>query len=314
MDISKLSKLLPIIGIAILVYIIVDIGAEKIVNAFISIPPLYYIAASLLLIPRSILYVYKWKFLCKQQKMDFSFWYLLKIYMIATCYGTITPSGIGYNIRIYYLKEKIKTTWEKCIANSLIDATTGFISALFLALVGTIVLLEYLPGFFTIMLPAFIFYLIIFIVLMKKERGSKIFDRLIKPLIPARFKEKLGKSIDFLYEDLPPLKYAILLIFLEGIINIIAATQGYIIALAFSINVPYAQFILISIISSIAAALPITVGGLGIREGAAMVMFSIYGMQPEVAFTISLSGYFVKQIVPSVVGWVISIKEPIKYD
>jgi uncharacterized protein (TIRG00374 family) len=313
MKIGKLSKLFPIIGIVVFIYILINIGAEKIVDAFISIPPLYYILASLLFIPRLIVYVYKWQFICKKQRMNFGFWYLSKIYLISMFYGNITPAGIGYNIRIYYLKEKGQTSWGKVITNTLLDATTGFVAGIFLALVGSLILIEYFPGLFTIMVLFFILYLVIFVVLMKKERGNKIFNTLLKPLIPSRFKEKIGKSVDSLYEDMPLLRDMVFPILLECVINVIAASQGYIIALAFSINVPFIQFVLIAVIASVVSSLPITVGGLGIREGATMVLLSVYGVLPEVAFAISLSGYFVKQIVPSVVGWIISIKEPIDY-
>jgi len=86
-------------------------------------------------------------------------------------------------------------------------------------------------------------------------------------------------------------------------------------AQAFSIDIPYVTFVLISIISVIATAIiPLSVGGLGIREGTFMFILASYDVPLQTAFVISLSGYFVKMLFPSVVGLVLSFKEKLRVD
>jgi len=51
-------------------------------------------------------------------------------------YGIVTPGGIGYYIRIYYLKKRSQASWEKCIANTLVDITLNMVIGVFLALIG----------------------------------------------------------------------------------------------------------------------------------------------------------------------------------
>ena len=97
---------------------------------------------------------------------------------------------------------------------------------------------------------------------------------------------------------------------IKGAIWIIGASQVYIIALAFSIDVPYFSFVLMSITSVVVASiLPISVGGLGVREGVLVVLLSTFGVQPETAFVISLGGYMIKTLFPGIIGLIISFKK-----
>ena len=142
---------------------------------------------------------------------------------------------------------------------------------------------------------------------MKKERGDRFFRIFLRPFIPNRFREKIDKSVESLYEDLPRFRDLPIPILIETLTWIIAGSQVYILAQAFSIDIPYVTFVLIAIISTIAATLPISIGGLGVREGTLVLLLSAYGVQPETAFAISLGGFIVKTLVPGIIGGSLSL-------
>lgn len=314
---EKIGKVVPVLGLILFLYIIWDIGLNKIISAFLSIPLLFFISALTISIPRIIFYGYKWWFICKKQKMEFSILYLTRVFLMTLFYGIVTPLAIGLHIRIYYLRKQGKYSLEKCLANSLMDSTTGFIVGVFLALIGSLILIEHAPGVFPPVLLVFIFYTVAFVVLMKKKRGSKLFDILIKPFIPQKYKEKMEKSLEMIYEDIPRIRDLFWPFIIEGVIWVLGALQVYIIALVFSVDVPFYVFIFISIISVIATGiLPISIGGLGVREGMFVFLMSTFGVKPEVAFAISLGGFFVKTLIPGVFGLIISFDERVfsRYD
>lgn len=313
-NMKKISKLFPLIGIIIFIYIVLDIGLDKIINTLILVPITFFILALLLFIPRLFLSSYKWSLISKKQKLNFSFLFLVKIFLITLFLGSVTPGSIGLHYRIYYLKEKSKASLEKCITNSLIESGISLISGLFIAIIGALILIDLFPEMIIILLPFFIFYLAVFLVLMEKKGGSKIFNFLIRPLIPEKFKKTLDKSIISLYEDIPKLRDTIIPFFIEILIWIVAATQVFIIAQAFLIQIPYFIFILISIISVVISnVLPISIGGIGIREGAFVFMLSKYGVTPEIAFVISLTGFMVKILIPGLIGLIISFRKKLIY-
>jgi uncharacterized membrane protein YbhN (UPF0104 family) len=106
-----------------------------------------------------------------------------------------------------------------------------------------------------------------------------------------------------IYEDLPKLSETVIPFLYEIIIWIVAATQVYILAMAFTIQIPYFEFILISIISVVISnMIPISVGGLGVREGIFVMMLASYTVSYEIAFVLSLAGFLVKTLIPSLIG------------
>ncbi len=304
------NLLFPVIGFIIFLYIIIDIGIDKIVNTFISIPIQYYILALFIFIPRLYLTSYKWLIISKKQKFNFNISFLANLFLKTMFFGSVTPGAIGLHLRIYYLKKKSKASIEKCLTNSLLETGISLIGGLFLALIGSIILFDYFPEFIFVILLFFIFYVTVFIVLIWRKGGIKIFNLFVKSFIPEKYRDTAIRSVDFLYEDIPRIRDLVFPFILELIIRIIAATQVYIIALAFSTNIPFVYFIFMSFISvALSHVLPITVGGLGIREGIFVFILSKFGVQPEIAFVISLSGFMVKLLIPGLIGLIIPFKE-----
>jgi len=133
---------------------------------------------------------------------------------------------------------------------------------------------------------------------------------LIRPFIPERYKTSIDKSVESLYQDIPKIKDMLIPFLIEIIVWIFAAIQVYIIAQAFLINITFYEFILISIISVVISnILPISIGGLGIREGAFVFLLSKFGVQSEIAFVISISGFLVKILIPGLIGLIISFRK-----
>jgi uncharacterized protein (TIRG00374 family) len=306
---SRLRKFIPIVGIIIFALLIIDIGIGKISDVFLSIPIINVIIVVLLLIPRVLLSSIKWWIICRKQKIIIGKFYLVKLFLICLFYENITPASIGSFIGVYYLKEKSNISWEKSFTNSLLDNTVDFIIILFLALIGSFLIFEYYPGVLPTLLLVFIIVIIFFFFLMKEQRGNLFFKIFIRPFIINKIKVKFEKSIVSLYEDIPSLKEMIFP-FLVGIcVWIIYGLQVYIIAYAFSINVPLNYFIFIFFISVIIGLMPISVGGLGLREGTLVALLLIFGVPPETTFVISLSSHILCNMVPGFIGGIISITQ-----
>lgn len=314
-ELRKIAKFFPIIGLVLFVYILYNTGIERIANTFVLIPFYYYLLALLPFIPRLFLRIYKWEYISKKQKLEISYFNLLKIYLIGLYYGIVTPVGLGWHIRILYLKKRSNGTIEKCLANSVLDTATSFLAQLILAFAGSIILIEYFPGVFPVILVVLVLNFAAFAIFMKKSSGSKLVKIFIRPLIPKRFKDRFDKSLESIYEDIPRLRDLVFPLLVDIVLLFLAASQTYIIALAFSVDIPYVVFVLLSIVCvTISNLLPFSIGGLGIREGAFVVILSYYNVAPAVAVVISLSGYIVKIVVPSIIGLILSFKEKLELD
>jgi len=309
-NLKKIVKFFPIIGIILLVYIIYNIGFAKILSTFLLIPLIYWFLSFLPFFPILLFTIYKWRYIGKKQKMFFDIKFLIKIFFINKFYLNVIPAGFGQYIKISYLKKKSKSSIEKCITFTIIDYITGILVGLTLAIIGSYYLIDYSPEIISFFIVFFIFFIILFFIFMKQSGGNTFYKIFIRSFIPDKYKSKFDKSVESLYEDIPKFSDMAIPFFIEFIIWILFGIQVYIISLFFSINIPFILFILIHVISSVSAAiLTVSIGGLGVREGLFVYLMSLIGINVEIAFVISISGYIVKSLIPSLIGIFFSINK-----
>lgn len=311
---KHITKIIPIIGLILFGYIIYNIGVEKILLAFSAIPWYYYILALVVFLPKIILSTVAWKYICDKQRISTTFRNLLQLFLIGLFFGSVTPGGIGLHLRSYYLNKQTNSTFEKCLANSIIDGTLNLLAGAFIALTGSLFLFPRFPSFPPIILLFFSIYFTSFLFFMEKKRGSTFFKFIIRPLIPQQYKTNLDDSLDLIYEDLPQISETLIPFLLELAIWVIAATQVFVLAQNFNLSISYGEFILISIVSVVVAnMIPISIGGLGIREGVFVVLLGTYDIAYEVAFVLSLAGFLVKTLIPGLIGLLISMATGHRY-
>ena len=89
------KKLLPIIGIIILIFIVATLDLNKIYNVFSLINPIYSFICFFAILPIVMMVNIQWQILLKKQKIKVSFLYSLKNIFIGYFYGFISPGGIG---------------------------------------------------------------------------------------------------------------------------------------------------------------------------------------------------------------------------
>ncbi|MBM4137451.1 MAG: flippase-like domain-containing protein, partial [Nitrospira sp.] len=85
------------------------------------------------------------------------------------------------------------------------------------------------------------------------------------------------------------------------IIQILGISAVYILALGLGQHIPFLACLIFLPIIILFTMLPISISGLGIREGAFVFFFGIIGVKPEVATAISLS-WFLSVTIGSLLG------------
>ena len=303
-------KFLPIIGIIILVLIILLLDLNKIKDAFLSIEPIYIIIALSLTIPKIIVLGLSWKILLDEQKIKLSFWQTTKIYLIGIFYGSITPGFLGHLIRAPYVKEKTNEPYGKIFVNMYIEVAVRNIALYLLIISGAILVIGTFPELFIFSIIIFIITILIYIYIIEKERGEKLFNFLIFHLIPRSFKNSFYRFVNTFYKDFPRLRILIYPLLLGLCIWIILFTQEYIMVMALGLDIPYIYFLVLFPIANIAGYLPITLGGLGTRELTSIVIFTtLFSVTSEEVLVFTLMGFIITDIVTGVIGFFLSLTE-----
>lgn len=307
---KQAKKFLPLIGIAIFVYIVYNLDIEKIIVVFLSINPIFIICSLTLTIPRLIIRNTAWQIIQKEQKITISFFQSLKIFLIGYFYGSITPGYIGQLMRVPYMKEKTGAPYGKLFVNSLMETIIHTLSLYGMMLIGALLVMGVLPellyisGIWVVLLAIILFYFV------KRERGEKLFRLLIQYLIPKKLKTNLYRFVDTFYTDFPEIKKLLLPLILGIFTWIIIFSQEYIIVLALGIDIPYLYFLLLFPIANVVGFIPITFAGLGTRELAAIFLFStLFGVVEEEVFVFTLLGFVITDIFTGFIGFILSLTE-----
>ncbi len=307
--VGYIKKIMPLIGILILIYLIIDIGTNEIVSTFMKISPIFVIIAVSLTLPRVLIRNYGWQVILKKQNINVCYLKSLKIFLIGYFYGSVTPGYIGQLMRIPYLKDETNQPVGKLFVNSFIEEAVHTLSLYFMVIIGAFLVIDRIPEALPFAILFLIITIIIYFYFMKKERGEKTLHFLIKYLIPKNFKKYFIGFVDTFYNDFPNVRDLIYPFIVVIPTWIIIYSQIYIIGISLDIDVPYFAFLMLYPIANIVAFIPITSAGLGTREATLIFLFSFFGVSPEKTLVLSLAGHLLTDVLTGFYGFIISLTE-----
>ncbi len=247
----------------------------------------------------------RWKVLLKSYGIDVPQKDLYRLYMIGSFFNTFLPTSVGGDaVRMY----KVSSLTDKRA-----QAVTSVIIERFIGM-----LILYIISFFS-----FILYfgfgeerglLFTIVILLLASIGFIIFvlsplsDKIMK-IVPSSFlKEKLEKIHYSLKYPVREPKTLFKVLAYTTLLQINVVIYFFIISNAIKIKLSIVYFfILIPIILTV-TMLPITIGGIGLREGGFVFLFSRFGVIPEKALTLSILGYFISLVFAGF-GWLVYIFE-----
>ena len=290
--ISFLIKAL--VSISILIVILINIDWSTAVKNLGNANLLLLILVLSLNIVERLEITYKWNLLLKVRGLIVSFGRLFLINSIGSFLGLFLPSSLGTDvIRGYYL---VRNNSEKSISISsvFVDCIFGMFSLLLLCLVSILFIGDILPNLhislYVILLTIII--AITFYFFQKKETAiflEKIFQKI-------KYKKLIENGIKLHTSILEYKRYPRTLIVSFLITLIVQLTRiliFYYTALAFNVSVPFVYFVLFIPIIMLVIMIPISIGGLGIREGTFVAFFTLMGMSLNDAVLISFTTTFI---------------------
>ncbi|HEX7627630.1 MAG TPA: lysylphosphatidylglycerol synthase transmembrane domain-containing protein [Candidatus Methanoperedens sp.] len=277
----------------LLTYLISMAGPEKIIGLFYQANSFNLIAALLCYV--TIIYVSAFRL----QLLIPNILPLKSVFAISAIgyfFNMFLPSGISGDVaRVYYLKKEINKTKNV----HLVDLAAPFVMEKYFGLVSVLVIgLVVLPFALSIfdssqianaIVPTIVFLLLVFCLGM-------IFFKF------RFFKNNRFISIFYAYLDSFKDKKRLYAVFLySAVIQIISIVAIYSISEGMGLGVSFFFFIVIIPIINIITILPVTLGGLGLREGAFVLFMAYQGIPPHAAISLSLMS-FLLSLIASLLG------------
>jgi uncharacterized protein (TIRG00374 family) len=298
-----------LIAAGILFYLISNIDYRDIISA-LSEANVYLIAVAFILSFLNIYLQYlKWKLTCSAVMSENNNGKILTSIFYGLSAGAITPVRIGeYFGRAIAFKNK---PLLQVTAATLVDKFFPLIIVTFLGSIASIVFLyvNYEVSLY-IVLSLFVivftlFYFLILIIRSEKFWDNVFFARLRKSNRFSKLLRHLGslRNLDK--------KYAGKMTIISLLFYICFLLQYALLIAAFSHNSDYLSYLWAgNLIIFVKTAIPqISLGELGIREGASVFFLTSFGELSSVAFNASIFLFFINIMLPALVGLFLLIRK-----
>lgn len=278
---------------AISLYIIFSkTDSGQILSILNNINILYFLAAALLYIFSQFIASIRWKLFLPER---FRIKKLFLLYMIGAFFSSFLPGIIGGDVvKAYYLNKDSKNI-SLTLASIFMDRYMGYVSLMTIGILSFPFALHYFSeSVYRWILPIMFAVFVI---------GSILFFGL---QLGKRFRV-VSKFYEY-FSALKTRKDVIIKSFLISfLVHFINFSKVILLSFAIGEDIPLLVFFFFLPIVITITSLPISIAGLGVREGSVVVLLGLIGVKPEAATALALAWFF-STVVGSLPGLIAYIK------
>jgi hypothetical protein len=235
-----------------------------------------------------VLRAYRWQVLLQIQKLEVPLSRLTSLYFIGTFFNSVLPTGFGGDVVRMYELTKQSDQGTESVSTVLVDRLCGFVVLFIMASLALPFSYRLIPPLVSAMIVG-ITVLTLLGVWMALSDGVWSWLSAV-PLV----KRLIGmpKVQQFRFSLAAYRTRAISGALLASLaFNVLLMVFNYLIALALGIRISPWYFLIFIPIISFLLTLPVSVSGLGVREGGYVLLFGQAGVPSSLAFALSLCVY-----------------------
>ena len=263
------------VRISLIMQTLGDIRQFEVLIAFLIAPVVIFLGT------------YKWKLMINALGIVANWMRFLISFLGGMGIGLLTPMRVGELSRILFLPGKR----EALLGIALVDKAIDLESLLILATLGSALAFWLIPTFIFGILTAILLGLILFPGLYTSFLGRII------PYLP--YKQKIQGMLASIKKL--PVKLTLFCLFIRLIVCGFDMTQFYILITAFTSVEPIAVFATYPLIVLV-NTFPITISGIGLREGTAAILLNIFGIPAPIAVSASFILFCINTLLPGLIG------------
>ncbi len=283
------------VSIALLVILFYKTDIRLFLTTITSIGLLNFLLLSAIYIFSQIISSIRWHFVLKSLGENVKSIELLKIYFIGMYANLFLPSIIGGDaLKAYILSKKIPL--NKSISSIFLERYNGLLALLFVSLISVTLFKSFFKKEIVIMVIA------INIFAYFSVYSIKFFTKYSKKL------EIFFNNIKTFHKSKYFISVSILSLFVQLIVISVYITAGNM--LGFRVN--YAYYLAFIPIINLISFLPISFNGIGVRESAFVLFFSLANLNKTQSLTLSLEVFFVT-VFCSLIGGIIYLVQKSDY-
>ena len=297
---------------AVLLFVLIRrMPAGEISAALRSANPMWLAGAALLLLLSNVFGSYQWSRLLRAVDIHIPFWKVLAYYHVGLFFNNFLPANVGGDIARVVDASRYASTRTAAVATVLLDRMIGTLSLAGLALVTTLPALDrfHLTVLYLALL-AFFALSVTMVWAVFHPRALHVVEAMLDRLGLGRLRPSLDELAHRLshYRGQRPLMLQLLFV---GLITQLSRVGVHVlVGRALGLTVPTTYFFLFVPLLAVIVSLPISLNGIGVREGAGVLLFGLVGVERAQAFSLQFTTYLVSVAVSLLGGLIFLARLP----
>lgn len=271
------------VSLLILFVLFASIDVEKLGDVIVNADVAILMAALGFVLSIRFVMAYRWQIVLRLYGVFSKYWNLLSIVFISNSVGHLLPGGIGVDVVRSYQLSKQEGVVAGIVASVFIDRVVGLLSMLLVAFVAALLgfLFNDLSLIYAVLTGGGIVAFFAMYSLRSVLAGIQ-YDRFISkgPLKIAC--GAFGKFVKSLSDVSLPNKIVLKLLILSTLVQMIRVLVFFLVFLALDVQLEFTLLMVFIPLLFIVMLMPVSIGGLGVREGALFLFLNPYGVSIEV--------------------------------
>ncbi len=298
-----------VIPVIILGYLFLTLDAGAIGAHLARTGPLPFISAFVLLCLRNVVGAFRSAILLKSRGLDFSTGELTRHYFIGFFFNLFLPEVVGRDIARGYFLYRSSSGDARTVGSIVAERLIGTAALLIMSVAAVLHAAVTGAAVFENNVITAVFVLFAAATLAIPLVFNAWTESLLERLAPAGKRTLSARTAGFIrdvvsyHRSLSSVAWSFIVSIVFQLIGVAAA---FLIARSLGDDTPFLYFFILLPVIWVLGMLPVSVGGLGVREGSFVVLFGAVGMAREMAMAVSIL-WFVQNIGLGLVGAVLFI-------
>jgi len=250
-----------------------------------------------------VISILRWQRLLRAESIHLSLWRLGLVYFQGAFFNLFLPTVIGGDIVRGYLIYKLTRGNDASIASILVDRLAGFAALMLIAVTALTLAYGTLndPPVALAILTVVACFTGVMIVLLNGRLTTRV-SGVLSVIGLARFQAKLHGLVDAVQRYRRHHRALAQAFLLSALLQALIIVTYYLIGVGLNLGVPLLYFFLFVPLITAVSMLPVSVAGLGVREGGVIYFFGKVGVDAATALGMSLVWFSLTLLVSSLGG------------
>ncbi|MGH7409873.1 MAG: lysylphosphatidylglycerol synthase transmembrane domain-containing protein [Candidatus Methylomirabilis sp.] len=267
-----------------------------------------FLASLLLYLITQVLSTFRWRCLLQAEKINLPIWRLILLYFEGMFFNLMLPTLIGGDVVRGYKVFHLTRRHEASLASILVERLSGYVALVLIACVALIFAYQLLRDPVVVWLTAASAIGLVGIIAgLLSERFQTLFFKLLSSTGLGRFHDPLHRLYEAIQRYWKHRQALLLAVGISLILQVFIILIFFLISRSLNLSVPLLYFFLFIPLISVVSMIPISVAGLGIREGSAVYFFAKVGLDSAGAISLSLLWFAVTALSSGLGGIVFLI-------